>query len=142
MRLGLSLLSNPFSAKILVSKFISRNLQINQNVRILQSENSCTTMIKINLQKNVWRGFLLVLVMTCYACGGRYNTIEQEDPHEGDPYVYGEIGGPPRQTANQYEPDPKADARAQAIREKLFGPARPATPGNDPYAGPSSDNMQ
>jgi hypothetical protein len=87
-------------------------------------------MIRTFLHKHLLGGLLLVTLLSTFGCGGRYNTIEQQDPHENDPYVYGEIGGPPRQTANQYEPNPEADARAAAIREKMFGPAGQSEQGN------------
>lgn len=87
-------------------------------------------MIKNYLKKLLLRGLLFVVLPASYACGGQYNTIEQEDPNEADTYVYGEIGGPPLQSENQYEPDPEADARATAIRERLFGPAGQAEQGN------------
>ncbi len=82
------------------------------------------------LKKSLLHGLLFVVLLASYACGGQYNTIEQEDPNEADQYVYGEIGGPPLQSDNQYEPDPEADARAAAIRERLFGPAGQSGQGN------------
>jgi hypothetical protein len=78
-------------------------------------------MIQTFLKKNILQGLLLVGLLYLSGCASRYNTIQQKDPHEGDSYVYGDIGGPPKQAANKYEPDPKADARATAIREKMFG---------------------
>ncbi len=57
------------------------------------------------------------------ACGARYNTIKQKDPHEGDKRVYGDIGGPALQLQNKYEADPAQDAKATKIREKFFGDA-------------------
>ena len=87
-------------------------------------------MIRTFLHTHLPKAFLLVALLSVFGCGGRYNTIEQEDPHANDPYVYGEIGGPPRQSANQYDPNPEADARAAAIREKMFGPAGKSEQGN------------
>jgi hypothetical protein len=87
-------------------------------------------MIMMKLKKSLVHGLLFVVLLASYACGGQYNTIEQEDPNEADTYVYGEIGGPPRQAKNQYEPNAEADARAAAIREKLFGTAGQSEQGN------------
>ncbi len=87
-------------------------------------------MIRTFLHKHLSKGFLLVALLSVFGCGGQYNTIEQEDPHAEDPYVYGEIGGEPRQSKNQYDPNPEADARAAAIREKMFGPAGKSEQGN------------
>lgn len=64
---------------------------------------------------------LLFMFFQGTQCGSRYNTIEQKDPNAGDAYVYGEIDGPAKQAANQYEPNPEQDKKAGEIREKFFG---------------------
>ncbi len=87
-------------------------------------------MIRTFLRTHLPKGFLLVVLLSVIGCGGQYNTVEQEDPHAADPYVYGEIGGEPLQSKNQYDPNPEADARAAAIREKMFGPAGKSEQGN------------
>lgn len=69
---------------------------------------------------------LLVGTSSCYLDA---NTIDQEDPNAGNKDVYGNIGGPPKQAGNQYEADPDAGARANAIREKLFGDTQGAGAG-------------
>lgn len=64
---------------------------------------------------------LLFMFFKGTQCGSRYNTIEQKDPNAGDAYVYGNIDGPAKQAANQYEPNPDQDKKAGEIREKFFG---------------------
>jgi len=103
---------------------------VNGTYRILQPDNSNIPMTKTHLHKHLLQGLLWVTLLAASSCAGQYNSIEQQDPHENDKYVYGEIGGPPLQSANQYEPNPEADARAVAIREKLFGPTGQLEQGN------------
>ncbi|QHT69319.1 hypothetical protein GXP67_23100 [Rhodocytophaga rosea] len=81
------------------------------------------------LKKHIQTALFIGLVMVTSACHLDANSIEQEDPNAGSEYVYGNIGGPPKQAANQYEADPDAATRAAAIREKMFGDKQGAEPG-------------
>ncbi|GIV38835.1 MAG: hypothetical protein KatS3mg033_0635 [Thermonema sp.] len=74
--------------------------------------------------------FVLILALGLQACNlDQYNNSDPEtltDRRAGDPYVYGDPDGEPRQALLDY-PDP-ADgaARAKKIREKLYAPMNPA----------------
>lgn len=52
----------------------------------------------------------------------KQNRIEQKDVRENDEYVYGvSPDSAARQLNNKYTAKPELEARANAIREKLFG---------------------
>ena len=52
----------------------------------------------------------------------KHNTIAQKDYRAGDEYVYGvHPDSAARQTKNKYTEKPENEARAQKIREKLYG---------------------
>jgi hypothetical protein len=73
--------------------------------------------------------FLISLLTTASACGSKYNTTDQKDPNAGSEYVYGNIDGPPLQANNNYPADADAAARANKIREKMFGDTEGSEPG-------------
>jgi len=74
--------------------------------------------------------FVLMLAVGLQACNlDQYNNSDPKtltDRRAGDPYVYGDPDGEPRQALIEY-PDP-ADgaARTRKIREKLYTPMNPA----------------
>lgn len=77
-----------------------------------------------------WKTSLLIgLVVAASACGSKYNSTDQKDPNAGSEYVYGNIDGPPLQANNNYPADADAAARANKIREKMFGDTQGAEPG-------------
>jgi hypothetical protein len=82
------------------------------------------------LKKHIQTALFIGLVIGTSACHLDANSIEQEDPNAGSEYVYGNIGGPPKQAGNQYEADPDATTRAAAIREKMFGDTQGAEAGS------------
>ncbi len=52
----------------------------------------------------------------------KYNTVAQKDYRAGDEYVYGvHPDSAARETKNKYTEKPENEARAQKIREKLYG---------------------
>lgn len=73
---------------------------------------------------------LLFMFFRGTQCGSPYNTIDQEDPHAGSEYIYGDVDGPPRQAANKYDPNPEQDKKANEIREKFYGDAGQSESGN------------
>jgi hypothetical protein len=81
------------------------------------------------LKKHIQAMLFMGLVIGTSACGLDANSIDQEDPNAGSKHVYGNLNGPPIQANNQYPPDPDAGARANAIREKMFGDTQGAEPG-------------
>lgn len=73
------------------------------------------------------RGFTLLLTiasaLTLVACDyQKNNVIQQNDLRDGDSYVYGvHPDSAARQTKNKYAEKPGSEARAEKIRQKLYG---------------------
>jgi hypothetical protein len=68
------------------------------------------------------KGLLSALVISAFIIGGcsDYNKTKFKDGNENNEKIYGEKGGPARQTLNKYEPDPKAAERAAKVKEILY----------------------
>ncbi len=87
---------------------------------------------KSTIKLTLIQAFMLVSLLINFSCSGpqsKYNTIDVKDPNAGSEYIYGNIDGPPAQANNTYPADPEAGARANAIREKMFGDTEGAEPG-------------
>ncbi len=67
-------------------------------------------------------GLVLVLGTSLAACG-KYNYTEPltDDEKAKNERVYGEVGGPARQSKNQYEVPDDLNARVADIKVKLYG---------------------
>ncbi len=67
-------------------------------------------------------GLVLVLGMSLVACG-KYNYTEPltEDEKAKNERVYGDVGGPARQSKNQYDVPDDLNARVADIKVKLYG---------------------
>lgn len=66
---------------------------------------------------------LLFAVLVVFASCAKQNNppSKVEDPNPESERIYGDIDGPPRQTANTYEADPAAVQKADMLRQKLYG---------------------
>jgi len=64
---------------------------------------------------------IAIMFLIATQCGSRYNTIEFKDKNKGDERIYGEAGGPARQSKVSYPEDTVQKRKAIEIREKLYG---------------------
>lgn len=64
---------------------------------------------------------LLLIGTAALTSCGKYNYAPQltEDQKKAKERIYGEVGGPAKQTKNTYPDDPDAASRTAAIKEKL-----------------------
>lgn|GEM_PF-3062179 len=76
-----------------------------------------------NTMKKLINLFSLFLLLSLFSCGiNGHNNAELRPVNVADDRIYGDVGGPARQTLNKYEDDAtgKTQERVTAIRTKLF----------------------
>ena len=74
------------------------------------------------MNKKISRLFAFALCTLVFASCGKYNynePVTEEDMAKNE-RVWGEVGGPPRQAANEYPADPELATKSSALREKMF----------------------
>lgn len=64
---------------------------------------------------------ILAITVGLSACG-KYNYPPEvtDELMKSNEYVYGEVGGAPKQAANTYPVDPELASKSAALRQKLF----------------------
>ena len=60
-----------------------------------------------------------VMFLIATQCGSRYNTIDFKDKNKGDERIYGEPGGPARQTKISYPEDTVQKRKSSRNKRKI-----------------------
>ena len=74
----------------------------------------------------IHRSLLLSIAFTAFVAFSACDTYSYKTPPLTDaemkenPRVYGDVGGPARQSLNKYETNPDAATRSAVLKEKLF----------------------
>ena len=75
------------------------------------------------MTKNIKSSVLIIIIaaLAQFACG-RYSKVTEQPTEEAmkkNERVYGDVGGPAKQSANTYPDDPEAAAKSVEIRKRI-----------------------